>query len=500
MASRAATASKPAVLSQTPRVLRFFQRHLRHPMKGRWAGQPFIPEPWQVSEIIDPIFGTIDAKTGLRVVTDAVIGVARKNGKTGIGAGIAVYGTFADGHWNPKTGEWVPEWGAEVYSIAPSKTQAHLVFDPAKQMVAASPYLRAAARVYKDAIEVRETGAVYRVIASAGDLAHGFNPSLVLADEIHALRTAAHRELWAAITTGGGAREQPLLVAITTAGYDRETVLYDLYKKGKGRHPRSFYFRWWSAPEGCKINDPKAARAANPASWITAKYLRAQAAKPGMHPAVFRRLHLNQWTGSAERWIAQEEWDACGAKPKIPPGAPVCIGIYSAPKRDTTAVAVVHRDDDGVHHVVVHGWAADRTMGYVDFVQLEDFVRELCTVYDVRRILVDPYAMQRTMMVLAGEGLPVEEYPQQDAYMVPASQNIYDLVLERRLRHGGHPLLQAHSDNAAAVVTARGWKLHKLRSIGPIDALTATTIACQVAEQDGQTPAPDPGMRILDLG
>lgn len=500
MASRAAAKTpKLAALSQTPRVLRFFQRHLRHPMKGRWAGQPFTPEPFQRDEIIDPIFGTIDPKTGLRVVTDALIGMARKSGKTTVAAGAGLYLTFADGHWDPKSGDWIPEWGAEVYSVAPSKTQAHLVFDPAKQMVEGSPYLRAAARVYKDAIEVRETGAVYRVIASAGDLAHGFNPSAIIADEVHALRTAAHRELWAAITTGGGAREQPLLLAITTAGYDRATILYELYKRGKGRHPRSFYFRWWGAPDGCKIDDPKAFKAANPASWITAKYLRAQLAKPGMHPSVFRRLHLNQWTGSAERWISQEEWDACSAKPKIEPGAPVYVAVDSAPKRDTTAVVVVHRDDAGAHHVLVQGWEADRTMGYVDFVQLEDFLRELCTVYDVQRILVDPYAMQRTMMVLAGEGLPVEEFPQQDAYMVPASQNLYDLVLERRFRHGGDQRLQAHSDNAAAVETARGWRLHKLRSTGPIDSLIAAAIACQVAEQDAQAPAFDPDIRVLSL-
>lgn len=486
----------PAELSQAPRVARFFARHLRHPMKGRWAGQPFVLEPWQVADIVEPIFGNVDPRTGLRIVSDADLWIARKNGKTGIASGIGLYGLVADGHWDPFTGAWHREWGAEVYAASPSKTQSALVLQPAAQMVEASPYLRAACKVYKNAIEVKETGSVFKVITSVGDLAHGFNPSMVIVDEFHAFRLAAHRELFNAMITATGAREQPLTLVISTAGYDRASIAHNLYSIK--RRSKKRYRKAWEVPAG-REGDPRAWKLANPASWITTKFIRDQQRKPGMHPAVWRRLHLNQWTGSEERWISVDEWDACKGKPSIPAGASIIVAVDAAPKRDSTAVVIVYRDPDGVHHVVPQVWTADRTMGYTDFIVLEDFLRELCKAYDVQRILVDPYAMARTMMVLAGEGLPIEEYPQSDAYMVPASQNLYDLVLERRLRHGGHKTLAEHSDNAAAVETARGWRLHKLKSTGHIDALVATAVACRVAEQEANDGGA-PNLRIMEIG
>jgi phage terminase large subunit-like protein len=448
------------------RVDRFFSLHLRH-LKGQFAGQPFVLEPWQRDEIVYPLFGSVDPR-GYRTYREALVGVARGDGKSPFGAGIGLYGTFAD-----------DEPGAECYALAASKDQARVVFGTAAAMVRASPMLDAMARVYRDVIEVPETGSIFRVLAADAGLAHGLIPHICTIDELHVHKNP---DLYEAIQSALHKRRHPLLFGMSTAGFDRTTLLWRLFERGLAGDDPRFFFRWWAGPDGCAASDTKAMRAANPASWITIRSLQAQ--RRSMPEAIFRRLHLNQWTTSEATWIPMPLWDACAGKPSIPVDAPVFIGVDAAPKKDTTAVVIVYRDDHGVHHWKVHIFRADRAMGYLDFLEVEDLLRELCMTYDVRRILFDPFTMMRSMITLAEEGLPVEEYPQNDARMVPASQTLYDLVLEARVRHGGDPVLRAQAAVAAARETSRGWRLQKLRSASAIDSIVAGAMASHIAEQE----------------
>lgn len=481
--ARAATAYRPATRGKAApalRVERFFARHLRH-MKARWAGEPFLLEKWQREEIIRPIFGTLDRK-GLRKYREALIGLPRKNGKSEIAAGIMLYGLFADG-----------EFGSECYSLAGSRDQARLVFKVARDMVEASPLLRASSRIYKNAIEVPETNSVYRVLSADAGLQHGLNPHMAVVDEYHVHRNPDQYE---AMVTGTAARLQPLILTITTAGFDRTTPAYALYERGRAsrRDPR-FYFRWWEVPENAKLLDTRAWRRANPASWVTIPFLRDQYKR--LPEPVFRQLHLNQWVDVNERWLDLDVWAANDADPHIDPDRPVYIGVDSAPKHDTTAVVMVQRQDDGTYDVRTWVFRADRIMGYTDFVLIEDLLRQLCSTFVVERIVVDPYAMIRSMMMLAAEGLPIEDFPQSDARMVPASQNLYDLITEHRLRHGKDPELTDAVTNAGVMLTARGWRLHKLKSTRPIDAATALAQACYIAEQDAGTYSDGPNVIIV---
>lgn len=450
------------------RPVRFFERHLRH-TKAEWRGRPLLLERWQKDEILRPIFGTLDGRTGLRWYKEALVGLPRKNSKSIMSAGMMLYCLIADG-----------EPGAEVYSVAGDKKQARLVFDDAKRMVNASPLLRAACKVYRDVIEVRETDSVYRVLSSDADLQHGLNPHAACVDEYHVHKNP---EQYEALQSGMGARRQPLLVVITTAGADSvKSPAHALMVDGlAGRDPRMFT-RWWTAPEGCKVTDLRAARLANPASWVTDEFLMRQARK--LPEPVYRRLHLNQWVDVDERWIDPDYWYACDGEPSIDPDLPCYIGVDAAPKKDTTAVVLVQIDAAGVHHVVCWIFKADRTMGYLDFEVVEDLLREVTRTYNVARIVVDPFAMIRTMMMLAKEGLPVEDFPQTDTRMVPASQNLYDLITEERIHHGGHDDLTFQVLNAGIYETPRGWRFHKLKSRHPIDACTALAMASYVAEQD----------------
>lgn len=463
------------------RVERFFGRHLRH-MKGRWAGQPFILEPWQRDDIIYPLFGTIDPKTKRRHYREALIGVPRKNGKSELAAGMALYSLIADGEFAP-----------EVYSVAGDRKQASLVFNTAADMVLASPTLRAACKVYRGGkvIEVRDINGIYRALSADADLQHGLNPSCAIIDEYHVHRNA---EQYEAMRTGTAAREQPLIVTITTAGAEKRGPAWDLYEKGRDGKDPKMLFRWWGAPADVDLKDRKAWRAANPASWVSLDFL-ADQMPPSLPESVFRRLHLNQWyEGALGAWIPRDSWLKCIGTPEIDPSLPAVIGVDAASRQDTTAVALVQVGADGRFHTKVWSLEADEGLGYLDYSRLEDLLREICSTYQVTRLAFDPFQMIRTQQILGSEGLPTEVFPQSDQRMVPASQLLYDLVMEEKLVHDGDPLITEQVLAAGIRESARGWRLDKRKSSRPIDSVIALAIGCQLAQYETELSA---GPRVL---
>jgi phage terminase large subunit-like protein len=457
------------------RAERFFEQFLRH-MKGRWAGQPFLLEDWQRNEIIRPLFGTLRSD-GRRHYTEGLIELPRKSGKSEIGAGIALYGLVADN-----------EYGAEIYSVAGSKQQAAIVFKTASDMVRASPLLRSACKVYRNVIEVPETGAVYRVLASDANLAHGYNPHMAIIDELH---VHPNSELYEAMRTGTAARLQPLIVSITTAGAERRGIAWDLHQRGLEKKDPHLFHYWQAAPDEAKIDDRKAWRQANPASWVTEEFLEQQ--MRSLPEPVFRRLHLNQWweAGGNSNWVPREFWEKGNEEPHFDVNLPCVIGVDAASRRDTTSVCLVQRDNDGVHHAKFWLFESDQQMGYLDYGVVEDLIRELASTYWIARLAFDPFQMVRTQQILAAEGLPAETFPQNDARMVPASQNLYDLVVSGRIKHGGQEEITEQVMAAGIRETARGWRLEKKKSSRPIDSVIALAIACQLAEFEADLSTPN---------
>ncbi|CAB4218529.1 COG4626 Phage terminase-like protein, large subunit [uncultured Caudovirales phage] len=462
--------------SKALRVERFFEQFLRH-TKGRWAGQPFILEPWQREQIIQPLFGTRQ-QDGRRQYAEGLVGLPRKSGKSELAAGIALYGLVADG-----------ESGAEIYSVAGSKQQASIVFKTAADMVRASPLLRSACKVYRSVIEFPETGSIYRALASDANLAHGYNPHMAIVDELH---VHPNSELYEAMRTGTAARLEPLILSITTAGAERSGIAWDLYQRGLSKQDKKLFLYWQSAPDGCAIDDLKAWDAANPASWITHDFLRQQM-PPSLPEQVFRRLHLNQWfeQGAAMNWVPRDRWEEGNTKPVFDESLPCVIGVDAASRRDTTAVCLLQRDAEGIHNARFWLFESDRQMGYLDYSVVEDLIRDLCSTYWVARLAFDPFQMVRTQQILASEGLPAETFPQNDARMVPASQNLYDIVMSGRLRHGGVEEITEQVMAAGIRETARGWRLEKKKSSAPIDAVIALAIASQLAEFESDLSSPN---------
>ena len=219
-----------------------FAETFLHVSKGIRAGQPLYLTDWQ-RELLEALYER--RPDGLLRYRRSLIGLARKNGKSLLGSLIALYALFEG------------ESGAEVYSAAGDRQQARVVFNEAKTQITRSQALSGICKVYRDAIEIPSTGAIYRVLSSDAALQQGLNPSAVIFDELHVQKDS---ELFDALTLGSGARKDPQIVAITTAGYDFDTICGRLYNYGKrvisgDQEDERFGFFWWEAPEGAAVHD-----------------------------------------------------------------------------------------------------------------------------------------------------------------------------------------------------------------------------------------------------
>lgn len=461
-------------------VLRFFAHVLRHP-KGRWAGRPFVLEAWQAEEFVRPLYGRLDDR-GLRWYREALLGVGRKNGKTALAAGLALFHLTVGG-----------EPGGQVYSLAASRDQARIMFDLARAIVGASPMLARRLRSYRSALEDPVTGSVYRTVSRESRTAHGFDPVTAIVDELHVHPDA---ELYETMKTAMGAREQGMLISITTAGADKSSFCHRMYERGRDGVDDRLLFRWWEAPQNCDLDDRAAWQAANPASWITEDYLLGQRNSAGLSENGFRRLHLNQWTDVLEAWLPFGLWDAREADPARPllAGEEVVLGFDGSFSNDSTALVACTLDG---HLAVVEAWerpAGPAGDGWrVDIADVEDAVRSACKTYSVLELACDPYRWQRSMQAWSAEGIPVVEWPTTSAQrMVPATQKFTEAATDGRLSHDGDARLARHIGNCVLKTDRLGPRIvkeHKLSS-RKIDLAVAAVIAfdraTQVREADAE--------------
>lgn len=480
--------------------------------EGEHAGAPVILMPWQKTLLRDLFTLRPD---GRRQYRQALCGLPRKNGKSTLGAGLALYLLLVDG-----------EPGAEVYSCAGDRDQARIVFGTAKRMVELEPELKESLRIYRDAIEHPRSGSIYRALSAEAYTKEGLNPSGVIFDELH---VQPNRELWDVMTMGSGTRRQPLVVAITTAGYDTETLCGQLYAYGKKVErgevqDATFFFRWWepSNPDA-DYRDPSVWAEVNPAlgSFLYAEDLEQACRQVPEH--TFRRYRLNQWTATAEAWLPFGAWDACTAPElDLDPALPLRVAVDVALRNDSTAVVCAQAQGERIvlrakvwenpypdGHTLHDSWE-------LNIFEVEDHLRTLRARFPIPtteidgRVLpgpefaYDPAYFQRSAQVLEGDGLAMVEFPQHDARMIPASQSLYQLVVERRIAHGGDPTLARHIGNATADQKPRGWRLTKPKgSRKKIDAAIAAAIASYRALQ----PAPkvrrsryeDPAARLVTV-
>ena len=485
------------------RIERFFAAILRHG-KGEWAGKPFELEPWQRDRIVRPLFGTF-RPDGLRQYRTAYVEVPRKNGKTTLGAGIALYLLLAD-----------EEPGAEIYSAAADRKQAALVFEAATSMVRQSPKLKERCKIYKNSIVVEKTGSSYQVLSADVPTKHGLNAHAVIFDELHAQRT---RDLWDVLKTSMGSRRQPLLFAITTAGYDRESICYEQHKYAERVNDGSitdatFLPVIYGAERLADWQDPAVWHAANPNLGVSLKleYLVQEAQHAKESPAyqnTFRRLHLCQWTEQETRALDMDEWASCGDPIDLDrlTGRECFIGVDLSSTTDIAAIATVFAptDEDPRCYVLPHFWIPEEAImqrvrrdgvpfdawvrdGFVtatdgaviDYDVIRAKVNEVNSAYSVREVVFDRWGAWQMMTQLKGDlgEDRVIGYGQGFKDMNTPTKELITLVKDRRLRHGDNPVLRWMASNLSVKQdTAGNLKPAKDASSDRIDGIVATIMA-----------------------
>jgi phage terminase large subunit-like protein len=488
---------------EADRAVQFFEQLLCHG-KGEWAGQPFRLEPWQADEIIRPLFGW-KRPDGTRRYRTVYVEMGRKQGKSAMAAGVALYLLFADG-----------EPGAEVYSAAADRKQASLVFDEAKRMVLESPELARRSDVFARSIVIPKRWSRYEVLSADAPTKHGLNASGVIFDELHA---QPNRDLWDVLKTSTGARRQPVIFAITTAGFDRTSIGYEIHSyacrvRDGVVTDDTFLPVIYSADDSEDWTAVETWKRANPNLGVTIKqsYLEQECASAREMPAyqnTFRRLHLCQWTEQDTRWMPMDRWEAC-AEPFDPEQlkGKVCFaGLDLSSTTDISALVLVFapNPDEGETDyfalpyfwmpeaniqkrarrdgVPFDAWVRDgfieATPGNViDYDRIRQKLDELNTLYPIREIAIDRWNSTQLQTQLTDDGFTVEPFGQGYKDMSAPTKELGALVLSQRLRHGGNPVLRWMAGNVAVLQDAAGnLKPAKDKSADRIDGVVAMIMA-----------------------
>ena len=451
------------------------------------SGQQIVLRGWQ-QQLLDNIFAV--REDGRFKNRTAYVGMPRKNGKSALSSGIALWGLF------------LGEAGGEIYSCAADRDQARIVFGDAKKMIEAEPELMAQAKLYRDAIEIPSTGSIYRVLSSEAYTKEGLSPTLVIMDELHAL---PNRELFDVMQLGMGARREPLLLAITTAGVKadatgQDSIAYSLYQYGqkviRGEYDDpSFFMAWWEASVESDHRDPETWRLANPAFGDLNSVEDFESAVKRTPEAEFRTKRTNAWVSSQTAWLPNGAWEGRASKREVDKDVPVILGFDGSFSGDASVIVGVTIEDEP-HVFMVQAWekqSTDSEEWRVDSLEVEDAIIQACQRYNVKEIACDPFRWQRSMQVLQDAGLPVVEWPSTSAArMIPACAKFYDAVVSEKITQDGSPLLTRHISNAVVKVDRLGPRIVKEHRGSPrkIDAAVASIIAFDRATVSRNEPEP----------
>lgn len=435
------------------------------------AGSPLVLRDWQ-KELTRRLYAARpDGRPRHRT---ALIGLPRKNGKSAWLSALALEALVMG-----------PE-GGEVYSCAADRQQAHIVFGTAKDMVRRQPELADSLQVFRDSIFNPTTGSVYRALSAEAFTKEGLSPTFVAFDEVHAQPS---RELWDVMALATGARREPLMVGITTAGnrYDSsgsDSLCYQLYEYGKRvsageADDPSFFFAWWESRSGANHKDPRSWESANPGfgDIVDPEDFAAAVMRTPEHE--FRTKRLNCWVTTDTAWMPAGAWDALTLRnrPDIP-GEETILALDGSFNNDSTALVRWRLGDDKPHLDIVGLWERPSDAGqdwHVPVAEVEAAIVSACRDSGVlvREVVFDPARWMRTMQVLDDEGLPIVGYPQSATRMVPATQRFYEAVLNGSFTHSGDARMARHVANCTTKQSTRGVMVAKSSSSRKIDAAVA---------------------------
>ena len=479
------------------RAISFIERFITH-TKGELTGKPLLLEDWQ-KDIVSKIFGW-KTDEGLRRYRTVYIQVPRKNGKTTLCAAIGLYMLYADN-----------ERGGEIYAAAGDRNQANIIFDIAKKMVQQNEQLNSRGKVFRSSIVNESKGNFFQSISSDSSTKHGFNASCILMDALHVQKS---RDLWDTLLTSTGARREPLCLAITTSGYDRQSICYEIYDYAKkvqsgAIEDESFLPVIYEADPEDDITDEQVWKKANPNYGVSLRkeYMQRESQRATEVPSyqnTFKRLMLNIWTESQAVWITQKDWidNYEDFDYSTLEGSDCVGGLDLASTRDISALVLLFKveekfiilpyffiplenakkrsERDGVDYV---SWIRDGhiigTEGDVaDYNFIKAKINELSKKYRIQSIAYDRWNASQLVIDLINDGANMTPFGQGFVSMSAPTKSAELEIISKRLIHNNNPAMNWMISNVAIQEDPAGnIKIAKNKSKEKVDGVVAMVMA-----------------------
>jgi phage terminase large subunit-like protein len=492
---------------------------------GGRAGEPVRLLDWHRYWLIRPVFGwREDTDDRLRRYRVVYIEVPKKNAKSSALAWLGTYMLIGD-----------DEPGALGCIAAKTRGQASIIFNEMADMIVRSPALDCELEVVRSTKTIyhRASGSSMSVISRDAGSAEGPSYSFVFFDELH---TQSDRLLWDSLRYSGRSRRHPLLITITTAGSDRQSLCWEQHEYAEqcivnpAYDPR-FYGKIYGPKEGADYFDPAVWRECNPGMGITMteESFAADALEAKNKPTKLNgwlRRSLGVWTESTNRWIAPEKWADCSDRPGDLTGRTCVLGMDLSKRIDFSAASALFPNEDGTFDIeamlfmpkeriaerertdhlpysrwVEEGWILATDGDVIDHGRIREWVLEYSRSHKIEQIVVDITGATQLAVELQGEGLDVKEYPQGFRAMSSPTKRLEALVLEKKIRHGGNPALAAQA--AAVTIESNAFediRPVKKRSTGRIDGIVALIFALGWWEREqivNKAPKSKPGIIVL---
>ena len=500
--------------------IRDFARLLKH-TESPFTGQRFVPEPWQ-DKYLDRLFNTRRAD-GRRQYQRSLLALPRKSGKTAMCAVIGAYEGFFG------------EAGGQILIAAGDRKQASLLFTACSRYIESCPGLLKRCKIYKNSIVIPHKKSTIQFLSSEHKGKHGFNPSVCIVDEFH---VQTSRDLIDVLESGMGARAEPLVIYVTTAGMDRVGPCYEEWQRalkveaGILDDP-TFLPCIYAAADDADPFDEATWKAASPNYGVTVRkeFMEREAAlarESVSQEIKFRTLYLNQWVSNgANRFFRTGQFESCGEPLRPADNRPCFCAVDLSSTQDTTAFVAVwpgvdeHGEPDGTYDVFAHlflpeanadrneapyrQWAKDGfvtlTEGdIVDYDVVRDYILSFCEKNAVRSVAIDRWNATHINTQLINEGIDVKPFGQGYASMSSPLKLAQTLTLSQKLRHGGNPALvyqmsnmQVRTDDAGNI---KPTKQHS-HSTARIDSAVALVMALGLASSETRGPEADPELMVF---
>ena len=491
-------------------VVDFF-KILKH-YKGEYAGCSFELEPWQ-EFIICCLFGWKKKSNNYRRFKYCYIEIPRKNGKTTLAAGIACYMAYLDG-----------EAGAEIYTGATMRQQAGICFDDIKTMIQGSKALSKRSKILTHNVTVPASKTKIEYVSSDADTLDGLNPHCAILDEIHAYRNS---KLYDVFVSAIGARKQPLIFMITTAGFNKDWFCYTYRKsvlqvaQGVVEDDTMFGIVYkpddddkWDSIEAIKKSNP------NLDVSVSLEYLLDQVQKARIRPTEtvnVKTKHLNIWTDTQNSWIPDLDWLAAGRPINEDNlvGSKCYGGLDLASTTDFASFSLIFAKDDGTFDLLNWSFLPRESAqkryedglaqlwewvekGHViltdkrttDYSVIKAFIIEKYQKYNFEFLAKDTWNSSHLVQELE-EVLPkvysfenkkyisrVADFKQGMQFMSTPTKEFEKMIYEKLLNHGNNPLLRWMCSNVAIIRDANGnIKVDKAKSSESVDGIVASVMA-----------------------